>query len=298
MRRLFLLAGLLAWGTAAHASPAWDTLWHTDEQRGQQLLREGRPADAARLFRDPRRRAYAELQAGNFARAAQDLAGFDDSDSQYNRGNALARAGHLQEAIAAYDAALARDPRNRDARHNRDVVARALQQQKPSPAPQQEKQGGSAHAEQSGQSGQSGQNNGTAQNSGAAKSQPGQAQSQAAASQLAQPQQAQQQARGSEAQPAGRGPSQAGAQAAAGQPGGDLKRAQQAASEAAQARSDAEAALGQRQPGQTTAPADESLSERQLAEAQWLRRIPDDPGGLLRRKFLIEHMIRQQGTQR
>jgi Ca-activated chloride channel family protein len=36
------------------------------------------------------------------------------------------------------------------------------------------------------------------------------------------------------------------------------------------------------------------LSEQQLAEDQWLRRIPEDPGGLLRRKFLIEHMLRQQ----
>ena len=34
--------------------------------------------------------------------------------------------------------------------------------------------------------------------------------------------------------------------------------------------------------------------EKALAEDQWLRAIPDDPGGLLRRKFLIEHMMRQQ----
>jgi Ca-activated chloride channel family protein len=34
-------------------------------------------------------------------------------------------------------------------------------------------------------------------------------------------------------------------------------------------------------------------SEQQLAEDQWLRRLPDDPGGLLRRKFLIQHLIRQ-----
>lgn len=35
-------------------------------------------------------------------------------------------------------------------------------------------------------------------------------------------------------------------------------------------------------------------SEQALALDQWLRRIPDDPGGLLRRKFMIEHMLRQQ----
>jgi len=39
------------------------------------------------------------------------------------------------------------------------------------------------------------------------------------------------------------------------------------------------------------------ISEQTLALEQWLRRIPDDPGGLLRRKFLIEHIERQQAEQ-
>ena len=35
------------------------------------------------------------------------------------------------------------------------------------------------------------------------------------------------------------------------------------------------------------------LSEEQrLACEQWLRRIPDDPGGLLRRKFALEYRAR------
>ncbi|MBF0181489.1 MAG: VWA domain-containing protein [Magnetococcales bacterium] len=33
--------------------------------------------------------------------------------------------------------------------------------------------------------------------------------------------------------------------------------------------------------------------EKELAEQQWLRRIPDDPGGLLRRKFLYQYQQRQ-----
>jgi Ca-activated chloride channel family protein len=45
------------------------------------------------------------------------------------------------------------------------------------------------------------------------------------------------------------------------------------------------------------AAADVPGSEKQLAQEQWLRQIPDDPSGLLRRKFLIEHMLRQQGGQ-
>ena len=63
----------------------------------------------------------------------------------------------------------------------------------------------------------------------------------------------------------------------------------------------AQGAAPDQQPG-TATPADrragaaaaEALDseERQAAE-QWLRRIPDDPGGLLRRKFQLQHQGRQ-----
>ena len=38
--------------------------------------------------------------------------------------------------------------------------------------------------------------------------------------------------------------------------------------------------------------AEELSSEEQLAAQQWLRRIEDDPGGLLRRKFLYQYRQR------
>ena len=38
-------------------------------------------------------------------------------------------------------------------------------------------------------------------------------------------------------------------------------------------------------------------SEQSLAEQQWLRQIPDDPAGLVRRKFLIEHWLKQRKAQ-
>jgi len=308
VRRGLLLAGLLAWTAAAHANPVWDSLWRTPDQRAEQLLRKGKAAEAARLFRDPRRKAYAELQAGNFAQAAQDFAAFSDSDSQYNRGNALARAGRLQEAIQAYDTALARDPKNRDARHNRELVAQALR--KPPPRRQsasgkdqpdnrkQPDQGGQGQNGENGQKqgdeGKQDQSSGT-QNGNASKSP-------SSPSPSGKP--GQDKNGGAQANPAGQGQSASGRQHAAQStptPAPDRGSAsanarQQPANDAVQARRDAAAALALPQPGQQVAPTGAVPGERQLAEEQWLRRIPDDPGGLLRRKFLIEHLIRQQGT--
>ena len=44
--------------------------------------------------------------------------------------------------------------------------------------------------------------------------------------------------------------------------------------------------------GQEQAEAEDLSSEEEMAAQQWLRRIPDDPGGLLRRKFLLQYRER------
>ena len=303
MRSLWL-AGLLLWAAAAQANPTWDSLWRTPDQRAQQLLHQGKPAEASRLFQDPRRKAYAELQAGNFPQAAQDFSAFNDTDGQYNRGNALARAGRLQEAIQAYDAALARDPNNRDARHNRELVAKALQKQPPKP-PSTSGQGQQGNTSQN--SPKQGDQDQQKQNSGSQNGETSKPSSNNTA-QAGKP--GQTPADGSQTRPAGQGQPQQGQsqpgqqQAGLASPTPDRRNAdangsqqEQAANAAAQARSDAEAGLAKPQTAQAPQAATNPPSERQLAEEQWLRRIPDDPGGLLRRKFMIEHLIRQQGTQ-
>jgi len=40
--------------------------------------------------------------------------------------------------------------------------------------------------------------------------------------------------------------------------------------------------------------ADPQVRERRQAHEAWLRRVPDDPGGLLRAKFQLEHERRQR----
>lgn len=311
VRRVLCLIPLLVWAAAAQANPIWDSLWRTPDQRAQQLLHQGKAAEASRVFQDPRRKAYAELQAGNFTQAAQDFTAFDDGDGQYNRGNALARAGRLQAAIKAYDAALAHDPDNRDARHNRELVARALQKQSPPP----KSQSGSGKSQQ-GDKGQSGQNDqkqggqdkqkqgdqkqasGT-QNGDASKPSPGKAaQADKLSGNAADP--AQTQAAGQGQSPQGQpqaGAVKPGQPPGHGNPAADGAQQKQTPNDAAQARNDAAVGLARPQTDHAPQAASTPPSERQLAESQWLRQIPDDPGGLLRRKFMIEHLIRQQGTQ-
>lgn len=270
---------------ASRWAGAWASLWRTPDQRGQAALQAGDPAAAARLFSDPRRKAYAEAKAGQYRAAAKDLAPLDDAAAQYNRGNALARAGDLAAALRAYDAALAKGPADRDARHNRDLVAKALAQQPPAakPAPssgqarEQGGKGGQGPADKSGASGQPGDKAASAPGQGAAPS-------------------------GAASSP-GRSPGQAAPGTSAFSPGRDdaakagreLTAGRAAPAAAASGAARANPAL---EAPAASAPPVTPPTEQQLAEDQWLRAIPDDPSGLLRRKFLIQHLLRQQERSR
>jgi Ca-activated chloride channel family protein len=334
-RAPLLLAGLLlavnaeaADGSTGGWADRWSSLWRTPDQRGEQLLRKGDAAAAAQTYADPRRKAYAELQAGDYAAAARDFGGLDDSDAHYDRGNALARSGDLQQALKAYDAALASNPDNRDARHNRDLVAQALKQQDQQHSQQKDQnqkgqdQKDQDQKDQKDQQ-QSQQQQGQQQQSpGGGQSQSGKdAQQDAAAKQQAgkpddaKDQQAdarngkagQQNDQNQSAKPSPQNPAQADQSA--------QQDAEKKADDAAQAQRDAANGLNkpaaQNQANQTAGQADAAgqpapdadrvpvapSTEKQLAQEQWLRRIPDDPGGLLRRKFMIEHMMREKGQQ-
>jgi len=257
----------------------WSGLWITPQQRAQRLLDSGHPREAARLFNDARRRAYAELEAGDYAQAARELRPFGDVSSEYNRGNALARQGDLHGALASYSAALAQAPDDADVRHNRDLVARALAQH--------------SAARGAPQSGAGAQNKGEDSHSGGSPRADGQG---STGSQPGSP----------------TGTQKSGASTGAATPGDET---QQASRDAALAAELQRAGKGRPHPGKgatgqarATAPGTDLAaqgaaasdawpppqSEQTLALEQWLRRIPEDPGGLLRRKFLIEHIERQQ----
>ncbi|MHA3916561.1 VWA domain-containing protein [Halovulum sp. GXIMD14793] len=115
---------------AALAGP-WDDLWSTPDQQGLRAFNEGRFDEAKSLFDNADWQASAAYRAGDFASATQ---GFQVSP--FNQGNALAKSGDLEGALAAYDTALAANPDDDDAKFNRDLIERLLEQQDSEEAPQ------------------------------------------------------------------------------------------------------------------------------------------------------------------
>ncbi|MHB2211035.1 tetratricopeptide repeat protein [Methylobacterium sp. CM6257] len=90
---------------------------------GRLLMGLGLPGLAADVLDDPAWRAAALYEAGRYGEA---IALFRNGGrrASYNLGNALAKAGDLDGALAAYDEALRFNPRDADAQANRSLIAR------------------------------------------------------------------------------------------------------------------------------------------------------------------------------
>lgn len=242
------------------------------DQRAADLFDAGRYAASAQEFEDPAWQAAARYRAGDYAGAAQLLAGADDPAASYNLGNALAKSGKLEEAVAAYDRALATRPEDEDARFNRDLVKTLLEQQKqqtPRPQPPHGGERGKddppqAAPEARGGPGENGDAGGSASPDG---------------------NEAAQQA----------GPTSPGAQDAASGAQGRARPGDEPPH--ASATADATPDDGTAEPGGNT-PATSgrppgTLGPDEQQRAQWMARLPDDPGGLLREKIRRDYLRKQ-----
>jgi tetratricopeptide (TPR) repeat protein len=94
---------------------------------GRLLMAVRLPALAVPVFDDPAWRAAALYESGRYPEAIALFRG-QGKKASYNLGNALARSGDLQGAIAAYDDALHYNPRDADAQANRSLIARILEE--------------------------------------------------------------------------------------------------------------------------------------------------------------------------
>lgn len=253
----------------------WHDLWVRPDQKGEALIRQD-PKQAIDRFKDPDWRASAQYRAGNYDAAAKTWASSDNPDALYNRANALARDGKLEEALSDYNTVLKTQPDNADAKFNRDLVKKLLEQKKK----QQQKQ-------QSGKNNQNQKKNQQGDNKQKSRSQSGdQGQKQGNQSQK-------QSQSGAQNSPSSGDQSSTDKQHNQNKkPGQDVDKKQdqpqQQQAGASEPRPDDNAGDNT---GKQAAQAPEKLKTRPLSQSQeqWLRRIPDDPGGLLRRKFLQQY---------
>ena len=272
-----LVAGSLLLKPQPGYSFDWQDLWRTQNQQGQDLVAKDEYEQAAAAFKDPAWKGYSYYQSQDYEQAQQffqdNLAQQpNDPQSHYNLGNAQAQLQQFDQAIASYEKALQLDPSMEDAKANLELIKQLQEQQ------QQQQE---SDDKQDSDDQDSGEQDSDDQNS---ENQDG------------------------ENQDSQNEPSDAEDQNAESQPSGDQDQEQQNSEQSQQQTDedqDAESDNQEQTSPEMTEPAEDSESpepeqsqamdqmsaeeaENQQALEQWLRKIPDDPGGLLRRKFLQE----------
>jgi len=241
----------------AHAA-TWSDLWLNKDQQGQKQLAEGNASEAAALFQNPDWQAVADYEAGDYAGSAKVFADKSDTRNLYNLGNARAFQGELDAAIDAYEQVLDAEPENEDAAYNLDLVKSLQEQQEQEQQnqgdDQQSTENPGGEGEQSDSSDQSDQQG----NEGESQSE------------------------SQEGDSSDRGDEEMNAE--------DMKALQEELQRAAEA---AESGEKPQQMSDAELAELRQAQEQEQAMEQWLRRIPDDPGGLLRRKF--RHQYQRSG---
>lgn len=285
----FLLLPLIGLTPSKSYALSWDELWKNNNQQAYEKLQQDNAADAAQDFTDPQWKASAQYKAGDYAAAAKGFADMNTDTGHYNRGNALAKANQLAEALKAYDQALKLNPAMDDAKKNRQLVEEALKQQ------QQQQQNQDQQDEQQDNKDQQDKDNKDQQQDQQKSQQNDQQQDQNNQQQDANNQQNQDQNQSDQQQDQQSSADQDEQQDKAEQDQEQSdkdKSDEEKAAEAAQREQEEQQAA---QEQQTAEPTEDNLTdeERQAME-QWLRRVPDDPGGLLRNKFNYEYYKRNQ----
>lgn len=241
----------------------WQQLWQRSDQRGAKAFAAEDYGTAAEHFQDHRWQASSHYRNGQYDEAAKLLENPETGDDWYNKGNALAKAGRLSEALNAYDEALELTPQDQDTLTNRRLVKEALEQQ------QDQQQSSSQDGDKSQQS----------------ESTPGQPEQEEQPSDSSESSQPSKESESSES-------SKQHAEPIASETNGHQQQQTEAttADEQANKMNDS----GQEQEEYSEKSVDQPSNEEQRASQQWLQRIPDDPGGLMRRKFLYQYRQRNE----
>lgn len=272
------------------------------QRAGEQAYEAQDYEAASQLLTDPAWQGSAYYRNKEYSKAAQAWKNDTSAQGYYNLGNALFRQGQYQEAIDAYQQSLALQPEQPDARHNQALAQKRLeeqtrnqdqdQNQNPQQNPgQSEEQQNQNQADQRSdqnqdQSSSSSENNSASENARSSRNTSDNPSSpDSSASNASEPDQSEsdkQNHRENDVS-AENGESTQNNESAEGDRNDENDRS------AENDRSD--------EKGESSQPASassETLSEADQSLEQWLRRIPDDPSGLLRRKFEYEAGLKNE----
>ena len=303
---LFSIVLLVVTGLPVEPAMAFATedLWQRQDQQAHKALLDGDLDKAVELARDPLRKGAAEYKQGNYEAAAKEFASARGAEAAYNEGNALAKLGKYEEAIDAYNEALKEADNMQDARYNKEAIEKLLQQQQQQQQQNKNNEQGEKQDQQQGEDGEQENKDGqSGEQSGQGDQQEKGSESQqdkAEAGEENREKNAFEDAAEKAAAQAEKDKNETETETEQGKADSDNTQQQDENKEMDEksqtSAEQQEADVNEKNnPGSAAASAEDLSSEEQIAAEQWLRRIPDDPAGLLRRKLRYQYIQRGGG---
>ena len=282
--RWFIMMCALNLPLIAHAFE-WSSLWQTPDQKAKKLMDNHQFTEASQQFEDMNWRATAAYRAGQFDKAAADYQTLQNEEGFYNQGNARAKMGQYEKAVDAYRQALKLNPNHRDAQYNLKLVEDLLKKNKQNQDKQNQDKQNQDKQDQDKQNQDKQDQDKQNQDKQDQDKQNQDKQDQDKQNQDKQDQDKQDQDKQNQDKQD---------QDKQNQDKQDQDKQDQDKQDQDKQDQDKQDQDKQDQDKQnkTQSPAER---EKQRANEQWLKLIPDDPGGLLREKFMRDHLRRQNG---
>jgi len=288
MKRYVILLFFSLYSLSIHAFN-WHDLWSTPDQQGQELMAKNQFKEARETFTRSDWAAAAAYRAGDYQKSAELYQNLGNEQGYYNEGNSLAHMGKYEEAIKAYDKALALNSKNQDALYNRKLMEDLLKKDKEKNQNQQNKDQQNKDQQNKDQQNKDQQNKDQQNKDQQNKDQQGKDQ-QNKDQQNKDQQNKDQQDKDQQNKDQQNKDQQGKDQQDKDQQGKDQQgKDQQGKDQQGKDQNKAD------QSSQNSETQSEAEREKQQAKEQWLRLIPDDPGGLMREKFLRDHLRRARG---
>jgi len=105
----------------------FQSLWLTADQQAKEAFEKEEMQQAAELFEHPEWKAAAQYKSNQYEEVLKSLDELEGAENWYNKGNALARLARYPEAIEAYKKALELEPEHEDAKYNKELVEKQVQ---------------------------------------------------------------------------------------------------------------------------------------------------------------------------
>ncbi len=284
MKRISILLLSIATSSLSHAF-GWSDLWFNHDQNAAGMMEKGNFIEAKETFRREDWAATAAYRAGDYEKASLLFESLKTKDGYYNQGNALAHLGQYEKAIAAYNNALQLDPTDKDVLFNKKLIKELMKKDK------NKEENKSGDSQQNKDQQNKDQQNKDQQNKDQQNKDQQNKDQQNKDQQNKDQQNKDQQNKDQQNKDQQNKDQQNKDQQNKDQQNKDQQNKDPQKNKNKQGQ--------QNERNNSKKITDEVQSqqdkEKQEAKEQWLRLIPDDPGGLMREKFLRDHLRRQRG---